>query len=215
MVFLIHTAFKSVRLEATHPIDLFAVRFRPWGLGAFSNHAMAPIVDVETPPADILGDQVNLLIERIRGETEVNSRVDMVNKHFRALLSLDTQRRKKLTLLAETVDAGTTRTGELAAALAVSERTFRRMWNHVVGVEYRKFAVLMRFHRAISRIDAGAELVTVANDCGYADHAHMAREIRRIAGLPPSVLKTRLGNEMYSALYKERPSAPWLIGQDR
>jgi AraC-like DNA-binding protein len=92
----------------------------------------------------------------------------------------------------------------------MSNRSFTRLWNEVVGIQPRRFLQLMRFHSALARIAAGEDLAVVAAACGYSDQAHMARQIKQIAGLPPSSLRLRLGERAYRALYESRPGAPWL-----
>jgi hypothetical protein len=69
---------------------------------------------------------------------------------------------------------------------------------------------LTSFHSALARIAAGEDLALTAADCGYSDQAHMARQIKQIAGLPPSSLRRRLGERAYRALSESRPGAPWL-----
>lgn len=39
---------------------------------------------------------------------------------------------------------------------------------------------------ALTAIDSGPPLADVAQRCGYADQAHLTREVRSLAGAPPS-----------------------------
>jgi transcriptional regulator GlxA family with amidase domain len=46
----------------------------------------------------------------------------------------------------------------------------------------------LRFQRARRLIDAGRPLGEVAATCGFADQAHLTREVRALSGRPPSLL---------------------------
>lgn len=45
-----------------------------------------------------------------------------------------------------------------------------------------------RLQEAAGRVrsDAGADLSTIAADLGYADHAHLTRDFRRVLGFSPT-----------------------------
>jgi AraC-like DNA-binding protein len=74
-----------------------------------------------------------------------------------------------------------------------AERTLEREFQMQLGVTPREFISLNRFRQALRRIQANtgrAETFSdIAQACGYYDQAHMAREFRRFAGAPPSLLK--------------------------
>ena len=207
--FLIHAAFNSLQLATDHPIDMFAVRFRPWGLGVFSAQSLAEMIDVETPLVEVFGATGTKLVESFAQSACDKERIEIANRTFRAMTPSRTEKVDQAIALSKMIAGGTARSSDLADALGVSERTFRRLWRGLTGIEYRKFTALMRFHRAVAMLDAGADLSAIAAECGYSDQPHMAREVKRIAGLPPIDLKKRLGEKVYAALYKERPAAPW------
>ena len=207
--FLIYAVFNSLQIATDHPIDMFAVRFRPWGLCVFSTQPLAKMIDVETPPVDVFGASGTKLVENFAQSARVEERIEIANCAFRKMAAPRTEQAGHAIALSKLIAAGTARSCDLADALGVSERTFRRLWRDLTGIEHRKFTSLMRFHRAVAMVDAGTDLSAVAAECGYSDQPHMAREVKRIAGLPPAALKKRLGEEVYAALYKDRPAAPW------
>jgi hypothetical protein len=52
----------------------------------------------------------------------------------------------------------------------------------------------MRFRRALTLMSADGQhldLAILANRAGYADQAHMTREVTKMAGLPPAALARR------------------------
>ncbi|WCB91988.1 hypothetical protein DSM104299_00669 [Baekduia alba] len=78
---------------------------------------------------------------------------------------------------------------EAAAVAGLSARQLRRRFEAAVGYGPATLVRVLRFQRflrAARTIDA--PLARLAAEAGYADQAHLARESRRLAGLPPSAL---------------------------
>jgi len=92
--------------------------------------------------------------------------------------------------LAAAQDGRSSRTGELAAELGVSERQLRRRCLDAVGYGPKTLYRILRFRRFVSLVDAGApfDLAQAAAVAGYADQAHLTRETGRLAGLTPTAL---------------------------
>ena len=83
------------------------------------------------------------------------------------------------------------RVGEVARDLGVSERQLHRRCVAAVGYGPVLLRRVLRFRRFVSRIDAGGapdDLAGLAAAAGYADQAHLTRESRELAGLPPAAL---------------------------
>ena len=81
---------------------------------------------------------------------------------------------------------------ELADEAALSERQLRRRVELGVGYPPRTLARIFRFQRFLRAARAaapkGRDLARLAAESGYADQAHLTRESRRLAGLPPAAL---------------------------
>ena len=91
---------------------------------------------------------------------------------------------------------GAVRVGDLAAATGWSSRHLASRFRAEIGLTPKAAARVIRFDRAkqalISRVrtpadqDGGYQLADLAADTGYFDQAHLAREFRSLAGVPPS-----------------------------
>jgi AraC-like DNA-binding protein len=81
---------------------------------------------------------------------------------------------------------------DLARRFDLSERQLRRRVEAAVGYPPRTLARILRFQRflgvARSSGPAGPDLARLAAEAGYADQAHLTRDSRRLAGLPPGAL---------------------------
>jgi AraC-like DNA-binding protein len=123
----------------------------------------------------------------------------------------DPARRREL--LADALDDGARRTGSadplvmeavrriehpgarmhaIGRDLAMSERQLRRRFLSAVGYGPKTLHRVLRFRRFLALAPALAAredtLAACAAELGYADQAHLARECRELAGLPPGRL---------------------------
>lgn len=81
----------------------------------------------------------------------------------------------------------------VADELGVTERHLRRLFLDHTGVAPKAVQRVGRFQRFLRHADTAADaargsLADFAAAAGYADQAHLAREVRELAGLPPSAL---------------------------
>jgi transcriptional regulator GlxA family with amidase domain len=85
------------------------------------------------------------------------------------------------------------RVDALAVVVGVTDRHLRRRFLSAVGYSPKLFQRVLRFQRliAMARIHCSTGLGDLAMLAGYADQAHMTREVGEFAGVPPSAL---LGN---------------------
>ena len=84
--------------------------------------------------------------------------------------------------------------------LGLGRRQLERHCQAVLGVAPKQFQRLVRFHQVLSiAVTAGtARMAEVALDAGFYDQAHLARDTRRLAGVP-----------MGRLLSAARPDSPW------
>jgi AraC-like DNA-binding protein len=76
----------------------------------------------------------------------------------------------------------------VADALGFSERHLRRWSLEVFGYGPKTLARILRLNGAIDLARSGLRFADVAADAGYADQAHLARDVREFAGVPLSQL---------------------------
>ena len=85
--------------------------------------------------------------------------------------------------------------GRLNERSGLSERQLRRRFEAAVGYGPKTFQRIVRFQGwlrlANARQAAPPSLSDLAAAAGYADQAHLTREVTRLAGLPPGALLAR------------------------
>lgn len=76
----------------------------------------------------------------------------------------------------------------LASDIGLSERQVRRRCLELFGYGPKLLDRVLRLERALTAARGGVAYARVAADAGYADQAHLAREVRALAGVPLSEL---------------------------
>ncbi len=89
--------------------------------------------------------------------------------------------------LLELARAGTPVAGA-AARLGLGTRQLHRRSLDLFGYGPQHLARVLRMHAALARARRGVPLARVAADAGYADQAHLARDVRDLAGVPVTAL---------------------------
>ncbi|MFE3293100.1 helix-turn-helix domain-containing protein [Rhodococcus sp. NPDC059234] len=91
------------------------------------------------------------------------------------------------TAIAARLAAGTS-VAEVAAELGWSERKLHRIALSAFGYGPKTLARVLRFDRALAAARTGTGFARVAAEGGYADQAHLAREVRALAGVSLTAL---------------------------
>jgi AraC-like DNA-binding protein len=76
----------------------------------------------------------------------------------------------------------------LGSVVGLGERQLRRRFDDAVGYGPKTLQRVLRFQRFLALAERDDDLAALAFAAGYADQAHLTRECRRLAGLPPAAL---------------------------
>jgi len=175
------------------------VRFRVGAAGAALGVPAGELRDQGVPLAELWGPEARRLEERVDAapdaRTALLALIGGVARRLPAPEAADHEVRRAALALARPGAGGQDDAATVAAsahAAALSERQLRRRFERAVGYGPVTLVRVLRFQRFLHRANApgaaGAPLARLAAEAGYADQAHLARECRRLAGLPPSAL---------------------------
>ena len=78
--------------------------------------------------------------------------------------------------------------GVVAERCGLSARQLQRRSNTAFGYGPKTLHRILRLQRAVALARAGRPFAAVAADAGYADQAHLARDVRALAGVPLGAL---------------------------
>ncbi|WP_307815732.1 helix-turn-helix transcriptional regulator [Planobispora rosea] len=161
-----------------------AVRFRPGAVGEVFGVPVEALRD-QRVPLDDLGEPGRLTVEAVTARTGSPEAVtaeaiqDVLAVRLRAAPRPD----PAAPAIAEALRAGRN-IGEVAWDLGLGERQLHRRCVRAFGYGPKVLQRVVRFQRALRLARRGLTLAEVALASGYADQAHMANEVRRLAGVP-------------------------------
>lgn len=161
--------------------EIVAVRFRPGGAHPFVGAPLDAFTDTAVALAELGGRTRDLA----RTVLDADTAAERLRRLEAWLLANAPARADRWCRVAATLAAGPGRVDRAAAAAGVSRQFFARMVRERTGLPPKLLARVLRARRALA--DAGATtLAALAARHGYADQAHLARDVRELTGRPPS-----------------------------
>jgi AraC-like DNA-binding protein len=104
------------------------------------------------------------------------------------------------------------RVHDLTRSLDLGSRQLQRRFRAAVGYGPKTFHRILRFQRllALAREERarGRGLSSLALEAGYADQAHMTREVHRLAGRQPTTLLSRVDTTLAMSDFFKRSGVP-------
>ncbi|ATE52789.1 AraC family transcriptional regulator [Actinosynnema pretiosum] len=164
---------------------LHAVRFPP-GVGPSVFGVPGAELRDRRVPLDALWGPVDALLDRLL--TAADPEVVLARESVRRL------RESPPDPVARVIAATVARPGGvagLADGIGLSERQLRRRSAAAFGYGPKVLQRVLRFDRAVALARAGTGFAETAARTGYADQAHLSREVRELAGVPLGVLVGR------------------------
>ncbi len=188
----------------THPGRQSGIQLAlsPLGARALLGCPAGALAGIDVDGSEVLGDAARELRERLGETGSWPARFALLDQILLDHADLDRQVSPDIAeawrLL--TRSGGTVRAGELARRVGWSPRYLQRRLQAETGLTPKAAARVTRFDRARrtlqrraaapaglspATVPAGLSLASLAAECGYYDQAHLAREFRELAGLPP------------------------------
>ena len=187
------------------------VTFTPLGARRFLRTEMADLTDrvVRLDALNAAGAQT--LEDRLAATATWDRRFDILESRLATRIqeAPDDDPRVLAAWRALSAADGKIGISRLATRLDVSRKHLNTLFKRQIGVPPKTFARLVRFANTVSALDCGAvhadgTLADLAARCGYADQAHLNREVRNFAGAPPTALMRRIADSGMGALSADR-----------
>lgn len=77
---------------------------------------------------------------------------------------------------------------DVAVAVGLSPQRLRAMARGELGIPLARWRIWSRLRRAAEALQAGSSVVEAADAAGFADQAHLTRQMREMMGLTPAVV---------------------------
>jgi AraC-like DNA-binding protein len=187
---LVGTMTHALAIVHAGRAQVFGVRFRPGEAFALVQVPAVDVRDRVVSLADVWGRWGAELGERVAAARDDAARVALLDRELvdaRPRAADARVRRAVARIFASPHDA---RIARLARELGLGERQLERAFDERVGVGPKALARVARL-QAVARVAAGADPIDwarTAAEHGFADQAHLAREVRSLACVTPSEL---------------------------
>jgi len=197
-----HRFHQPRRSDRCRPVDrLFHRPFPPWYHGARFHPGRATgvlglpastLLNQSVPLRDIWSTTAHAQFARVPDEPTLPARLRALEAALHGRLvdeaPLDAEVRAAIDWLARHPNG---RVQQLSRWLGLSHRHLQRRFSAAVGYGPKTFQSVLRFQRLLHLASSAREqqsLAHLAAAAGYADQAHMTREVGRYAGSPPARL---------------------------
>ena len=174
------------------------VRFHPGAASPWFGLPLSELVNSRVPLAEVWQSDSDRLSDKVTASCSAQGIAAALESFLLSRLSEVGRPDRDIAFLRRTaghnVDPVGVRLDRLAADMGISERTLRRRCLGAFGYGFKTLNRVLRFQRFLS---LGAQsfygsLAEVAARAGYADQAHMSREVRRMSGISPGQFVAQL-----------------------
>lgn len=186
---IVGTMTRTLWVEDRGPTSYVAARFRPGGAAPLLRERADALTDRSIDAEALFGRRARELVDRMREATSLDLATQVLES-FLLEMRVDPIEARIEHAASRLWSSPTTRVETITRELGVTRQHARRLFLEHVGVSPKAFAGLARAARALSMLSSDASLAHVARQAGYADQAHMTRELGRVAGSPPSKLRS-------------------------
>jgi AraC-like DNA-binding protein len=192
---LVGALTRPLHVKPAGRVRTMGMRFRPFGLSAFTEIPMHELTDETTALADVWKGAADGLEEAL---AEAKADEERARRAERFLL--DRLRPPRIdAAIEECVSVilrarGQARMEPLARRMGMSPRHLERRFKSAVGIPPKTLARIVRFQEVLRRSAGEGTSVHVALDCGYYDQAHLLRDFRDFVGVAPRQFRAAEGD---------------------
>ncbi|MDR2499193.1 MAG: helix-turn-helix domain-containing protein [Tannerellaceae bacterium] len=191
---IVGTMTSFVRVARPESVIMFGIRFKPAGLTAFTRTPIDAFTDssVEVPLVETLFGDVYKAVGEMKTVEEIILYLDnfFIGK-LAALYDFDSRIIHAVNLI-HTAN-GLVSLPDLADQVCLSSRHFERKFKTSIGMSPQAFSKIVRFQRALHSLQRSPDkdLLTIAVECGFYDHAHLIKVFKNLAGDSPTYFRTK------------------------
>jgi AraC-like DNA-binding protein len=171
---------------------IIGARCRPGHARSLLGVPASAVLNQSVPLGDVCGTVARIAFERIAEERTIAARKLAMERALLSRLShgdpVDESTSAAVRWLSDHPHG---RIQQLSQWIGVSSRQLQRRFTSTVGYGPKTFQSVLRFQRLLNlagSATAPRSLAQSSADAGYADQAHMTREVQRFSGTPPTVL---------------------------
>ncbi|MER5389022.1 helix-turn-helix domain-containing protein [Saccharopolyspora sp. NPDC002686] len=177
-----------------HAVECVQVRLSPVTAHAVLGISPAELDDVVVPLDKLWGHDATRAQEQISQARSWQERFALTNTLLirRLAAGREVDREVAWAWNRITSSRGRLRIDDLAHELGWSRKRLWSRFRTQLGLPPKRAAKLVRFDHAVHRLAAGQHAAGVAADTGYADQAHLHRDVLAFTGTTPATMTSRV-----------------------
>jgi AraC-like DNA-binding protein len=191
----------------THPIleqappgcRVVGVRFRPGAAYPWLGAPLSEILNARVPLAEFWKRDASELADRAFRASHPSAVVTVLQRALLGRLATIGPADHQIAFLRTNAltkhhDSKAGGLKELSRCIGISERTLRRRCVDTFGYGFKTLQRILRFQRLfrLVALTTRPDLADLATEAGFADQAHMSREVRRLCSATPAELVAQL-----------------------
>lgn len=174
-----------VIIQQTGEIHLIGVRFKPGGLSAFLPIPIHQISNLTLDVGMMFSASMMELQSRLYDAASFSQQIELLNTFFLQRLNPNAVH-PYANEIARQIEqyGGEVNIHHLCQHVGYSIRTVDRLFNATYGVSPKAYARIVRFQRTLQQLrqNPTLNLASIAQNCGYYDQAHFAKDFSALAG---------------------------------
>ena len=180
-LFLVGARSRYADIDVTDRFLTVAARFQPGALAMLTGVPASELTDRSVPFDDVVGKSARELLDRMSTATLHNAQSHLADFLTRRLNCVDPDALHLGQLLTRS-----SRVDEVAAAIGVGQRSLYARSTEHVGLPPKHAQRIARLHRALWLAKEDCAWSSVATAAGYADQAHLTRDVHALVGEAPT-----------------------------
>jgi AraC-like DNA-binding protein len=180
-LFVVGARSQYVDIDVTGRYLTVAARLRPGALTILTGVRASELTDRSVPLAELTGHSARELLDRMSMATSIDAQRQMATFLSRQFDCADTDSLSLGRLLTRTPTVAA-----FAAALDLSKRSLYERSGQLVGLAPKRALRIARLHRALWLAEGRQPWSAVAAAAGYADQAHLTRDMQALLGEGPT-----------------------------
>jgi len=191
---------RAITLAPARRFETVGVRFTPHGLAPLCRHPQSALSSRLTPAGDALSPALARVVADVAQAGSIAESLHILQRGLIRLLGRVAPAPSRVAaavrLVAQT--GGTISMDRLVHATGATARGLERQFLAFVGLPPKRYARVVRFHRAVSTLVSAPEMpgAELAVHHGYYDQAHFTSEFKTFTGWAPKAFASRKLGEL-------------------
>ncbi|OJJ20379.1 hypothetical protein BKI52_18130 [marine bacterium AO1-C] len=187
------TRFRDVSVNQSS--EFIGIRFRSMYFHQWCAIPLHELKNLTISTNEIMNSWESHVVDQIYEEKNIQNKLALIEQKLYTSISESVYTKKHSLILSACNAIKSSFTSlsldKVAQDHNISLRQLERLFRAQVGVTMKEYQAIIRFKHTLQNLadHPNQSLLHLAYDMGYFDHAHLTREINKMAGQPPSQLK--------------------------